>query len=69
MRFFSPRNITNLRLLQKNGVSAEDFRDKLIPLEFIFNSLSILWSLNLPKSQILIAEFAQKRNLRKRWLF
>jgi len=56
-------------MLQKNGVSGEDFRGKTRLLEFIFKSRSILWSLNLPKSQTLIAQFAQKRNTQKSWLF
>jgi len=68
MKFFC-RNITSLKLLQKNGVSGEDFRGKTRLLEFIFKSQSNLWSSNLPKSQALIAQFIQKRNIQKRWLF
>jgi len=69
MKFFFYRDITSLRMLQKNGVSGEDFRGKTRLLEFIFKSQSILWSLNLPNSKTLIAQFAQKRNTQKRWLF
>jgi len=69
MKFFFYRDITSLRMLQKNGVSVKDFRGRTRLLEFIFKSQSVLWSLNLPKSQTLIAQFAQKRNIQKRWLF